>query len=62
MIDDELINYSLKYTQTNDIALKECSKIEKVRSRLYALGLIGAYNNGIGFGNISIRYKKKILL
>ena len=59
MIDEGVVKYSLKYTKTNEIAKKECKKIEKVRSRLYALGLIGAYSDGIGFGNISLRYKKK---
>ncbi len=29
--------------------------LEKERSRLYELGLIGMYPDGIGFGNISIR-------
>lgn len=29
--------------------------LEKERSRLYKLGLIGMYSDGIGFGNISVR-------
>jgi L-ribulose-5-phosphate 4-epimerase len=29
--------------------------LEKERSRLYELGLIGMYQDGIGFGNISVR-------
>jgi ribulose-5-phosphate 4-epimerase/fuculose-1-phosphate aldolase len=29
--------------------------MQKERSRLYALGLIGMYPDGIGFGNISVR-------
>jgi ribulose-5-phosphate 4-epimerase/fuculose-1-phosphate aldolase len=59
MIDDGVVKYNLEYTQTEEIAVKECSRIEKVRARLYSLGLIGAYANGIGFGNVSLRYKKK---
>jgi L-ribulose-5-phosphate 4-epimerase len=31
--------------------------LEDSRSKLYALGLIGMYPDGIGFGNISARYK-----
>lgn len=31
------------------------SHIESARSKIYALGLIGIYPNGIGFGNISVR-------
>ena len=59
MIDEGVVKYSLKYKQTNEIALNECKKIEIVRVRLFSLGLIGAYSDGIGFGNISLRYKKK---
>ena len=32
--------------------------IENWRERFYKLNLIGAYPNGIGFGNISIRFKE----
>jgi hypothetical protein len=35
----------------------EYRQLEKARSELFALGLIGAYPNGIGFGNISARSK-----
>ena len=59
MIDDGVVKYSLNFEQSREVALKECRKIEKVREDLFALGLIGAYSNGIGYGNISIRYKKK---
>lgn len=58
MIDDGVVKYSLEFELTKPLAKKECKKIEKTRERLYALGLIGAYSNGIGYGNISIRYKR----
>lgn len=51
-------NYLIKYTKTEEIALKECGKIEKTRSRLFCLGLLGAYSNGSSFGSISLRYNK----
>ncbi|QDF29421.1 hypothetical protein [Halarcobacter anaerophilus] len=56
MIKD--FNYTIKYTKTEEIAVKECNKIEKIRSRLFCLGLIGAYSNGSSFGSISYRYNK----
>jgi L-ribulose-5-phosphate 4-epimerase len=34
---------------------EDITEINKWRNRLYSLNLIGAYENGIGFGNISIR-------
>ncbi|XOB61189.1 hypothetical protein ACMC56_11300 [Campylobacterota bacterium DY0563] len=51
-------DYSIKYTKTEEIALKECNKIEKIRSRLFCLGLIGSYSNCSSFGSASIRYNK----
>lgn len=50
---------NLKYNKTEEIAIKECNKIEKVRSRLHCLGLLGSHSNGRSYGNISVRYKKK---
>jgi ribulose-5-phosphate 4-epimerase/fuculose-1-phosphate aldolase len=34
---------------------EDITEINKWRNKLYSLNLIGAYENGIGFGNISIR-------
>ena len=36
--------------------------LEKERSRLYKLGLIGMYPDGIGFGNISVRTEESSFL
>ena len=58
MIDDGVVKYSLEFEQTDIVALEECKEIEKIREDLFALGLIGAYSNGIGYGNISVRYEK----
>jgi L-ribulose-5-phosphate 4-epimerase len=37
-------------------------KINKWRNEFYNLGLIGMYENGIGFGNISIRNKEGFII
>lgn len=58
MLDEGVVKYELKYKQSRYIPLKACAKIEKSRNRLFSLGLIGAYSNGIGYGNISLRHKK----
>jgi len=55
--DDGVVKYSLEFESRKALAKKECKKIEKTRQRLYSLGLIGAYSNGIGYGNISLRYQ-----
>jgi len=57
MIDDGVVKYSLEFEKTKPILANECKKIEEIREMLFSLGLIGAYENGIGYGNISIRHK-----
>ncbi len=57
VMDDGVVKYSLNFEKTKPLAKKECKKIEKTRERLFALGLIGSYPDGIGYGNISHRYK-----
>ena len=56
-VDDGVVKYSLEFEQTQEVAIDSCYEIEEIRQRLYALGLIGAYDNGIGYGNISLRHK-----
>lgn len=50
---DGVIKYSLEYTQSESIEWKLCDEIEQIRKDLHNLGLIGVYDNGIGYGNIS---------
>lgn len=57
MIDDGVVKYSLNFVEKEINISNEYNKIEGVRKRLISLGLIGAYDNGIGYGNISMRYK-----
>ena len=37
------------------ISYSKTADINRLRDKLYKIGLIGAYDNGIGFGNLSIR-------
>lgn len=43
-----------KQVKKNSIAVKDYHLIEKYRRKLNRLGLIGCYENGIGYGNISM--------
>ena len=55
-IDDGVVKYSLIFTEdTNAVKFEDISELEECRKRLYDIGLIGAYHNGIGFGNISTK-------
>jgi ribulose-5-phosphate 4-epimerase/fuculose-1-phosphate aldolase len=56
MIDDGVIKFNhnfIKKTQT--IPTIEYQELESVRKVLHKLNRIGAYSNGIGFGNLSIK-------
>jgi len=56
MVEKEgVVKYSLDFTSKEISFEKEYTVLEECRERLYSLGLIGAYSDGIGYGNISHR-------
>lgn len=55
MIDEGYIKYQCHWQNEIAIAESDITELNSWRARLYQLGLIGEYDNGIGFGNLSIR-------
>ena len=55
MIDEGYIKYQCHWQKLETIAESDLRELNPWRNRLYQLGLIGEYDNGIGFGNLSIR-------
>lgn len=55
MIDEGYIKYDCRWVNQPSIAEVEIRELNQWRTKLYKLGLIGQYPNGIGFGNISCR-------
>lgn len=55
MIDEGYIKYQCNWINSPSIKAEEIEELNPWRNKLYQLGLIGQYNNGIGFGNVSIR-------
>lgn len=55
MIDEGYVKYQCHWKEKPAIAEADITELNRWRSKLYHLGLIGEYDNGIGFGNISIR-------
>ncbi|MEN9567664.1 MAG: hypothetical protein RLZZ69_2860 [Cyanobacteriota bacterium] len=55
MIDEGYIKYQCHWEQVDAIAESDIGELNFWRQQLYDLGLIGEYDNGIGFGNLSIR-------
>ncbi|MGF1541778.1 MAG: class II aldolase/adducin family protein [Pleurocapsa sp.] len=55
MIDEGYIKYHCHWLETPAVSEAEIVELNQWRDKLYQLGLIGQYDNGIGFGNLSIR-------
>lgn len=55
MLDEGYIKFQANWTQKNSIADKDIAELNHWRQEMYHLKLIGAYENGIGYGNISQR-------
>lgn len=55
MIDEGYIKYQCCWSKVDAIAEGDIKELNAWRKQLYQLGLIGEYDNGIGFGNLSIR-------
>jgi ribulose-5-phosphate 4-epimerase/fuculose-1-phosphate aldolase len=58
MIDEGYIKYNCNWIKEKPINFEQLKEINYWRNKLYQLGLIGEYDNGIGFGNLSIRLNK----
>ncbi len=55
MIDEGVIKYHCDWILGEPVAAELIQDLRVWRDRIHDLGLIGVYDNGIGFGNISIR-------
>jgi len=64
MIDEGYVKYNCTWIPDRPLASSEIAELNYWRNRLYRLGLIGQYDNGIGFGNVSQRGKidKEIII
>ncbi len=55
MIDEGVIKYSCEWVLGEKVDLELIQSLIAWRNYIHQLGLIGVYDHGIGFGNISIR-------
>jgi len=54
-MDEGYIKFNCRWIKTAPLSRLNIAEINAWRDNLYKQGLIGAYPNGVGFGNISIR-------
>ncbi len=55
-MDEGYLKFNCTWIKAGSVSKNKIVEINSWRDTLYGLGLIGVYNNGIGFGNISIRF------
>ncbi len=54
-MDEGVVKYRCDWTHTEPVAVENIADLMELRDRLHSWGLIGVYENGIGFGNVSVR-------
>lgn len=60
MIRDEgVIKFECRWRSGPAPEMKEVAELIEYRQRLYRMGLVGVYPDGIGFGNLSVRTPSK---
>lgn len=62
MIDEGYIKFNSSWEKKPIIQDKEINVLNNWRKRLYDLKLLGLYDNGIGYGNISQRLDEKTFI
>ena len=62
IMDEGYIKFDCRWTEGPSFPNDVIKNINKCRQALYQLKLIGAYSNGIGFGNLSQRIKDNTFL
>ena len=56
------IKFNCHWIKARPVSKDHTREINVWRDKLYALGLIGVYDDGIGFGNISMRYERNTFI
>jgi len=54
-MDEGVVKYRCDWEEAGPVAARNIADLMDWRDRLHAWGLIGVYENGIGFGNVSVR-------
>jgi ribulose-5-phosphate 4-epimerase/fuculose-1-phosphate aldolase len=59
MIDtsEGYVKYTAEHTNAPAVEVPWWAELNETRTRLHQLGLVGANSKGIGFGNVSVRYR-----
>ncbi len=59
MTEEGYVKFNCNWIKADPISKSKLSEINSWRDKMFQLGLIGMFENGIGFGNISVRGPEK---
>lgn len=62
IIDEGYIKFNCNWQKEACLSFAEIAALNDWRDRLYAFNLLGVYDNGIGFGNVSARFGESQLI
>ena len=57
-MDEGVVKYRCDWKKADPVAARDIADLMDWRELLHSWGLIGVYENGIGFGNVSVRIGK----
>ncbi len=60
MADEGYIKFDCEWVRASALSSDEICEINSLRDKLYGLGLIGAHEGGVGFGNVSVRVGRSL--
>jgi ribulose-5-phosphate 4-epimerase/fuculose-1-phosphate aldolase len=61
-MDEIGIKFNCHWVEEGPLDIKWIQELNEWRHKLYELGLIGVYANGIGYGNISVRFQHNFII
>lgn len=61
-IDDGVVKYAAIHTDGDAPSHPLLARLDQIRTQLFDLKLVGAYPNGIGYGNVSVRFGEGCLI
>lgn len=62
MPEEGFIKFNCHWIKTDPVNSDLTTDLINWRNKLYQFGLIGCYENGVGYGNISVRHKRNSFL
>ena len=61
-IDEGVIKYNAIHVKGNSPIHPLLAQLDEARTQLFDLGFVGAYSDGIGYGNVSIRHQSGCII